>query len=184
MNWNAFAGVLVAAAVLNGCAAPAETGTAPTPSPAPAAAESMAPAPAGTPATAAQTDAARAVFTAINNQRRSAGCNPLAWDEVAARVAQAHSEDMAKRGALVHQSAEGREPWDRLRGQRVRFSEAAENITRTTTGAGSQGAVTQWLASTGHRENIENCRFTRTGVGVSGEYWTQVFYTPQRSRSQ
>ena len=66
----------------------------------------------------------------------------------------------------------------------MRFSEAAENITRTTTGAGSQGAVTQWLASAGHRENIENCRFTRTGVGVSGEYWTQVFYTPQRSRSQ
>jgi uncharacterized protein YkwD len=41
-----------------------------------------------------------------------------------------------------------------------------------------QEAVRGWLGSAGHRQNIENCRYTRTGVGYRDGRWTQVFYTP------
>jgi uncharacterized protein YkwD len=40
-------------------------------------------------------------------------------------------------------------------------------------------AVRGWLGSPGHRENIENCTYTRSGVGYRDGRWTQVFYTPR-----
>jgi uncharacterized protein YkwD len=38
--------------------------------------------------------------------------------------------------------------------------------------------VRDWLSSPGHRANIENCVYTRHGVGKAGTLWTHVFYTP------
>lgn len=118
---------------------------------------------------------AQAVHAAINRHRQSRGCAPLVWSEGAARAAQRHSEDMARRHDLSHTSSDGTQPWDRMRAQGLSFSRAAENIAMN--GGGAEATVRGWIDSPGHRANIENCALTHTGVGVAGEYWTQVFFT-------
>lgn len=66
--------------------------------------------------------------------------------------------------------------------RRMRHSDPivyAENVAAGYPDAAS--VVAGWLASTeGHRENIENCRWTRMGIGAARDqdgrlYWTQVF---------
>jgi uncharacterized protein YkwD len=121
-------------------------------------------------------DAARRVADLVNRHRASRGCPALTWDDGAARVAQAHSQDMAARRYFSHTSPEGRSPFDRLDAAGIRWSTAAENIAQDP--RGPDAVVRAWLASPGHRENIENCRLTRHGVGLSGDRWTHLFYTP------
>jgi uncharacterized protein YkwD len=122
-------------------------------------------------------DAARRVAELVNQHRAARGCPALVWDDGAARVALAHSEDMARRRYFSHTSPEGRTPFDRLDAAGIRWSTAAENIAQDP--RGPDAVVRVWLASPGHRANIENCRLTRHGVGLSGDRWTHLFYTPR-----
>lgn len=112
----------------------------------------------------------------VDAHRRSIGCPPLQWDTAVAAAAQGHSEAMRTRGFYGHSDPEGRSFMDRLGVAGVRWIATAENIARTSYGA--EQVLYLWLQSRGHRENIENCRFTRHGVGLSGEYWTHLFVTP------
>jgi uncharacterized protein YkwD len=112
----------------------------------------------------------------VNAHRARVGCQPLAWDDAAARAAQAHSEDMVRRRYFSHTSPDGRGPAERLRAQGATFRLLAENIAQGQPNA--QEVVRGWLASPAHRQNIENCGLTRQGVGLSGGYWTHLFYTP------
>jgi len=112
----------------------------------------------------------------VNADRARAGCAPLAWDGAAAEAAQAHSEDMAARHYFDHTSPEGHTAVDRLRAGGGSYRALAENIAMGQQSA--QEVVRGWLESPGHRRNIENCRYTRTGVGYRDLRWTQVFYTP------
>ena len=116
----------------------------------------------------------RTVVAGINTHRERRGCPALAWSDAAARSATLHSADMARRRYFSHTSPEGSQPWDRLRAEGVAFTRVAENIALTQGG----DVVRLWLASAGHRANIENCAYTHTGVGTSGGYWTQLFFTP------
>lgn len=125
---------------------------------------------------AAQDGGVQAVFEGINAHRQRRGCAPLVWSGAAARAAQMHSADMARRGYFSHTSPEGAQAWDRARAQGISYSRAAENIAMTQGGA--RDAVRMWIGSPGHRANIENCALTHTGVGVAGAYWTQLFFTP------
>lgn len=118
-----------------------------------------------------------AVFVeALNDHRREIGCPALVWDPAVARVARGHSDDMRSRGFYDHTDPEGATFTDRLRWGGVVWISAAENIARTSFGA--EQVLYLWLQSPGHRANIDNCRFTTHGVGLSGEYWTHLFVTP------
>jgi uncharacterized protein YkwD len=112
----------------------------------------------------------------VNEHRAGIGCRALVWDEAAARAAQAHSDDMARRNYFSHTSPEGRTMADRLRAQGASYRLAGENIASGQPNA--REAVRSWLGSPGHRQNIENCGFTRHGVGLRAGRWTHVFYTP------
>lgn len=112
----------------------------------------------------------------VNEHRARVGCRALAWDDAAARAAQAHSDDMARRNYFSHTSPEGRTMVDRLRAQGASYRLVAENIAMGQPTA--REAVRSWLGSAGHRQNIENCGFTRHGVGLNAGRWTHVFYTP------
>jgi uncharacterized protein YkwD len=153
--WTAFA--LQAACVPPAAVVPRAGGTAPVASAPPAQAN------------------VQAVHAAINRHRQSRGCAALVWSEGGARAAQRHSEDMARRRYFSHTSPDGTQPWDRLRAQGLSFSRVAENIAMN--GGGAQEVVRGWIGSPGHRANIESCALTHTGIGVSGSYWTQVFFT-------
>jgi uncharacterized protein YkwD len=147
------------------CAPLAEVVTPPGTRPAPGAAE---PRPA---------DAEAARFAERLNERRALdGCPRLVWDDAVAAVAASHSRDMARREYFGHTSPEGVGPFDRLRAAGIAFTAAAENIAR---GPATGDAVFEgWLASSGHRENMLDCRFTRQGVARHGGYWTQVLIRP------
>jgi uncharacterized protein YkwD len=152
----------------------------------PSAAPSRSPAPSRTPAPASSAAAvaheahisavAAEVTRLVNADRARAGCAPLEWDDRAAAAAQAHSEDMVMRHYFDHTSPDGGTPVDRLRATGAGYRALAENIAVGQQTA--QEVVNGWLQSPGHRHNIENCRYTRTGVGYRDLRWTQVFYTP------
>jgi uncharacterized protein YkwD len=138
-----------------------------------------APAPGGggaPPAAGAGPGAAREAAGLANEHRRRAGCPPLAWDDAGARAAQLHSDDMARRDYFSHTSPEGVGMVERLRAQGIQPRMAAENIARGP--ATAHDAVRGWLNSAGHRQNIENCAYTRHGVGERSGRWTHVFFTP------
>lgn len=115
----------------------------------------------------------------VNEHRRAMGLSPLAYDARIAAVARRHSKDMA----------DGRVPagHGRFETRRDEISKViplrgiAENVgmndyppSRTV-----RAAVSGWLGSRGHRENIEG-RYDLTGVGIARDargayYYTQIF---------
>jgi len=113
----------------------------------------------------------------LNSYRASLGLSALTCDLVALRTARAHSQDMCSRGYFAHQSPEGTAPWDRLRSAGARFTQAGENIGM---GYSTASEVHQgWLASPGHKQNMERATWTRAAVGLVNcggvGYWTQLF---------
>jgi uncharacterized protein YkwD len=82
---------------------------------------------------------------------------------------------MAMRQYLDHVTPEGQEPKDRADAQGYAGEGVGENIAQGYPDA--QTAMDAWMESDGHRDNIENCAYTVTGIGVNanGWYWTQVF---------
>ena len=125
----------------------------------------------------APTDSIVAQFVVLVNQHRaSLGLGTLAWHAGVAAVAQAHTQDMVDRNFFSHTNPDGETPWDRLAAAGITYSYAGENIAY---GYPSASAVlAAWLASPGHRANIENPNFTHHGVGRVGTYWTHVFIKP------
>lgn len=114
----------------------------------------------------------------VNEHRARIGCRALVWDGAAARAAQAHSDDMARRNYFSHTSPDGRSMVDRLRAQGATYRAIAENIALGQPNA--REVVRGWLSSAGHRRNIENCAYTHHGVGVNAGRWTHLFYTPMQ----
>lgn len=129
-------------------------------------------------------DEVRSLVEMVNGHRRRVGCEPLAWIDAVARVAEKHSEDMVRRDYFGHNNPDGRSPFDRLENAGIRFKTAAENIAAgQRTG---QEVFNSWLDSAGHRRNIENCALKQHGIGlVRGtpsmtrvfNAWTHVFVT-------
>ena len=115
----------------------------------------------------------RDLIDLVNRRRRAIGCAPLIWDERLAKVAQHHSEAMARDGNFSHDDPNGDDPFDRMRDAGVVFRAAAENIAfgqRT-----GEEVYESWFRSPGHRANLENCVYTRHGVGLYRNRWTHVF---------
>jgi uncharacterized protein YkwD len=110
----------------------------------------------------------------VNEYRESIGCEALVVDLRAQTVAQAHSEDMYERRYVAHVNPEGASFTDRLRRAGLSFSAAAENIAQTA--EGGREVLDLWLASPPHRVNIQNCAFTRHGVGRFESRWTHVLF--------
>jgi len=126
----------------------------------------------------------RGVVDAVNDARRDRGLPPLTADPRLTQVAPGHSCAMAERGFFDHAAPDGSTMGDRLRAAGVRYRSAGENIARIQSrGDPAVRAVTGWLRSEGHRENILSPRFTATGVGVCqvgrSVYFTQLFLLPR-----
>lgn len=109
----------------------------------------------------------------VNEHRRAAGCEALQWHEPTARVAEAHSRDMATRDFFDHLTPEGTDLSRRMLAGGVRWlGSIAENIALTV--QGPEIVIELWVDSPPHRANLENCIFTHQGLGVFRDRWTQV----------
>ena len=147
------------------------------------------------------------VHQLINEYRDEQSRTAFRWDEDLAALARAHSLDMAKHDYYRHVNRAGDDPTVRARKagydcRNPRSIGVAENIyllyghtssmrlgDRVTYQWISQEDlarrfVSGWIASTGHRSNILDGRYTRTGIGVAfgtaaniphGVYITQQF---------
>jgi uncharacterized protein YkwD len=123
----------------------------------------------------------RRTVAAINDVRRERGLAPLKSLPALAEVARAHSEDMARLDYFAHRSPAGTEPHDRVQRHGIPYRRLAENIQLNNDAYDPvRVAVDSWMSSTGHRRNIVDPGFTRTGVGVARTedgvlYFTQLF---------
>lgn len=109
-----------------------------------------------------------AVLSMINYQREQAGLAKLTGASALFTAARNHSKDMASSNFFSHTGSNGSSPFDRMSAAGFSYSYAAENIYA---GSGSNNsasaAVSGWMNSAGHRENILNPVYTYAGVG----YW-------------
>ncbi|MEU6344964.1 CAP domain-containing protein [Streptomyces sp. NPDC046977] len=117
-----------------------------------------------------------AVLALVNQERATAGCQPVTDDKQLDSLASDFSADMAARAFFDHTDPDGDDPWDRAAQAGVKDL-GGENIARGQ--ATAEEVMTAWMNSDGHRANILNCDFKTLGVGAvfgdGGPWWTQDF---------
>jgi uncharacterized protein YkwD len=125
----------------------------------------------------------RAMFDLINRDRAAAGLPPVAWNEGLARVARAHSDEMAAGGFVAHLSPRTGSAADRVRRAELAPlpTVVSENVGRAYSAGQAQRG---FMGSPGHRANVLEPRVTHVGVGASDgapesgvlpRYFTQLF---------
>ena len=139
------------------------------------------------------------IHTLINSERQTKKINPLAPDEQLLDIARAHSQDMANRGFFDHVNPDGKSPRDRVRLAGYNCPKTVgENIFQNNLYSRVQirgdlktyywnsldeiatSTVQGWMSSPGHRQNILQREYSKTGIGVAiaddGKiYITQLF---------
>lgn len=122
------------------------------------------------------------IFERVNEVREARGLPPLSWDGRLAEAAQMHAEDMARRNYFSHESPEGETFRDRF--ARVGYTprSLSDGKSETIVWGGENlflyagppeasaivgEAISGWMNSPGHRENILRREFALTGVGVA-----------------
>ena len=99
----------------------------------------------------------------VNKERVANGLKPVKADEELAKVARKHSVDMFLKGYFSHYTPDGRNPFDRMKADKIVFMTAGENLALSQT---LQMAHSGLMKSPGHRANILNSAFGRLGIGV------------------
>lgn len=113
-------------------------------------------------------DPAAGLVSAMNVERSAHGAGALVRDSALDALAHAHAQDMAQRGFFSHTSLDGVTFAMRMDASGYGHAGAAENI-----GVASAWIeiVPDWMASSGHRENLLNATYRRVGAAVaSGTY--------------
>jgi uncharacterized protein YkwD len=124
--------------------------------------------------------AERQMLELVNEERTSAGLQPLVWDDRLVPVARAHSEEMFKLKYFSHTSPVAGSPFDRLKAAGVSYTRAGENLAYAQSVTIAHRGL---MESQGHRENLLRPEFTKIGIGVIsagpyGRMFTQLFMTP------
>jgi uncharacterized protein YkwD len=108
-------------------------------------------------------DVARSNFAALNNQRTRQGSAALQWDNAAAAVAEAHSQDMLANNFVGHDSPRTGDVEARFRRAGIAMAVLRENVAR---GYGPRGIHESLMASPGHRVNMLAADVTHVGIGA------------------
>lgn len=109
---------------------------------------------------------------------------PLTFNERLLVAATTQAKDLAKRGVISHQGADGSSPGDRATRSGYAWKNVGENVAAGQVSA--QEVVAGWLGSPGHCRNIMDPDFTQMAVAYVintrqeiGIYWAQVFGRPK-----
>lgn len=95
-------------------------------------------------------------FDLVNQSRSSSRVATLHHDETAKNKAQAWAEHLARQGKLSHSNlASGMDDGWKALGENVGYGGSIDRVH------------TQFMNSSGHRQNILNAGFTHLGVGVA-----------------
>jgi len=117
------------------------------------------------------------ILNRINAERKKAGLPALIMDKDLQKVAKVKAQDMVKNNYFSHTSPTYGSPFDMMKSYGITYKVAGENIAGNSTNA---GAVSAWMASSGHKENILNNAYNYTGIGVVssqkyGKIYVQMF---------
>ena len=113
------------------------------------------------------------LVTATNQKRAAAGVGALTYNDKLTKAAQNKANDMATRDYWSHNTPEGTAPWIFITNAGYSYSIAGENlafgyrITSTNQATSELGVIDGWMASTSHKENLLNSRFTEVGFGIA-----------------
>lgn len=132
------------------------------------------------------------IVEAVNQARLEANVTELHGSGNLTAVARAHSEDMSEREFVGHENPDGDGPFERVARSDANCTSVGENVAQTwwdepiesddggerlqSNEEVAEWLVEQWLNSPGHRENMLDARWTKTGVGIA-EDGGQVFAT-------
>lgn len=122
------------------------------------------------------------IFELVNEERRKVGLPIYKWNDKLGFAARYHAADMSQDNYFDHNSYDYDQTtgqknlicktFDRIKAFAVGFGGLAENIAKGS--PTPEGAMQQWMNSTGHRTNILGS-FTSMGVGYINGHWVQVF---------
>ncbi len=129
------------------------------------------------------------VLNLINQQRVDNALSPLTLNTALTAAARVQSADMACNNFVSHTGSNGSNWADRIRAQGYDYATyPLENIYvgDPQFGGNAQGAVTWWMNSQVHRDNILNSQVTEVGIGYVydpnseyGGYYTVDFALPK-----
>ncbi len=109
------------------------------------------------------TDEEKELFELINKQRNAYGLSSLKIDPELQKIAKLKAQDLVNNNYFSHNSPTYGSPFDMMKKYGITYKAAGENIAGNST---LNGAVTSWMNSQGHRENILSNAFNYTGIGV------------------
>lgn len=117
------------------------------------------------------------------NKIRTEGCtckgkyylpvDSVVWNDELEKAAQLHSDNMFKNDFFNHKGSDGLMVWDRIKWINFYSATIGENIAKGQTS--EQQVLDAWLTSPSHTAVIMDPLFTKMGVAIKGDYWTQVF---------
>ena len=99
----------------------------------------------------------------INAERKKNGLGELKFDEELLKVARVKAEDLVDNNYFSHNSPTYGSPFEMMKSFGITYKAAGENIAGNST---SQGAVTAWMNSEGHKANILSNAYNYTGIGI------------------
>jgi uncharacterized protein YkwD len=118
----------------------------------------------------------RRIYERVNFERARVGVPPLVYDPTLERTADAHSQVMATNDKLSHDGLGDGSSYDRISAAGP-YSFTGENLATvlSTDDFSADDVVARWMASPGHRANLLDPQYNRTGLGIEGRYLTMDF---------
>lgn len=126
----------------------------------------------------------QAIFNKVNEERAKAGVPTLTYNTVMQKYARIKSQDMGDNNYFSHEDLNGNLITTQMKKDGVSYKAWGENIAyiggNISADALAERFMTNWMNSSGHRENILSTNFSSIGVGVykigNKVYATQEFY--------
>jgi uncharacterized protein YkwD len=113
---------------------------------------------------------ARGIVAEINTIRAQHGLRPLRLVRPLTAAAGQHSTEMGSRGYFSHDSADGTAFWKRIEGfygsRGYRYWSVGENLLWSAGPLSPADAVTMWMNSPPHRENLLDKDWRQIGLSV------------------
>lgn len=104
------------------------------------------------------------LLSLTNEQRQEAGVEPLEINTQLTKVASLKAKDMFDHNYWSHTSPDGVTPWYWFDEADYSYIYAGENLARNF--SSSNGVVSAWMASPGHRENMLKDYYTEVGFAM------------------
>ncbi len=118
-----------------------------------------------------------AISKAVNDVRAGKGRKALVYSQRLEQVAQAHANDMAKRGFFSHTGSNGSNVGKRVSRAGYKWCFVAENIGKGQTSFSQ--VMNTWVNSSGHYKNIVARKAREFAVArAPGNLWVMVLARP------